>query len=62
MPEKSLAVFEGKRIRRHYDEDADTWYFLIVDLRASLALCCVDLIIKRGLSPIVSPGCLGGQK
>lgn len=111
MPEKSLAVFEEKTIRRHYDEDTDTWYFSIVDivqvlirqpdyqmarkywnklkerlkaegsqlvtnchrlkmtaadgrmrltdvaavdLRASLPLCCVDLIIKRGLSPIVS--------
>jgi len=32
MPEKSLAVFEGKRIRRHYDADADTWYFSIVDI------------------------------
>jgi len=32
MPEKSLAVFEGKQIRRHYDEDTGTWYFSIVDI------------------------------
>jgi hypothetical protein len=32
MPEKSLAVFEGKQIRRHYDEDTGTWYFSVVDI------------------------------
>lgn len=32
MPEKSLAVFEGKQIRRHYDEKTGTWYFSIVDI------------------------------
>ena len=32
MNEKSLAVFEGKQIRRHYDEDTETWYFSIVDI------------------------------
>jgi len=32
MPEKSLAVFEGKQIRRHYDEDTETWYFSVVDI------------------------------
>lgn len=32
MPEKSLAVFEEKTIRRHYDEGTDTWYFSIVDI------------------------------
>ncbi len=32
MPEKSLAVFEGKRIRRHYDEDTGTWFFSVVDI------------------------------
>jgi len=32
MTEKSLAVFEGKQIRRHYDEDTETWYFSVVDI------------------------------
>ena len=32
MTEKSLAVFEGKQIRRHYDEVTETWYFSIVDI------------------------------
>ncbi len=32
MPEKSLAVFEGKQIRRHYDDATETWYFSIVDI------------------------------
>jgi len=30
--EKSLAVFEGKQIRRHYDEKTETWYFSVVDI------------------------------
>ena len=32
MTEHSLAVFEGKQIRRHYDEDAEIWYFSVVDI------------------------------
>ena len=32
MTEKSLAVFEGKQIRRHFDEETETWYFSIVDI------------------------------
>lgn len=32
MTEKSLAVFEGKQIRRHYDEATETWYFSVVDI------------------------------
>lgn len=36
MTVKSLAVFEGKQIRRHYDEDTETWYFSVVDVVAAL--------------------------
>ncbi len=36
MPEKSLAVFEDKQIRRHYDEEAETWYFSVVDIVQAL--------------------------
>ncbi|HAH32707.1 MAG TPA: hypothetical protein DCL44_10385 [Elusimicrobia bacterium] len=30
--DKSLAVFEGNRIRRHYDEKTENWYFSVVDI------------------------------
>jgi hypothetical protein len=29
---KSLAIFEGYKIRRHYDENIETWYFSVVDI------------------------------
>ena len=32
MPENSLAIFEGYKIRRHYDEKTETWYFSVVDI------------------------------
>src|SRR4030065_657592 len=32
MTEKSLVVFEGKQIRRHFDEETETWYFAVVDI------------------------------
>ena len=32
MKENSLAVFEGKQIRRYYDEKTETWYFSVVDI------------------------------
>jgi DNA-damage-inducible protein D len=32
MIEKSLAVFENYKIRRHYDEQTETWYFSVVDI------------------------------
>jgi DNA-damage-inducible protein D len=36
MEEKSLAVFEDFKIRRIYDEKAETWYFSVVDIIAAL--------------------------
>jgi DNA-damage-inducible protein D len=36
MIEKSLAVFENYKIRRHYDEQTETWYFSVVDIIAVL--------------------------
>ena len=30
--EKSLAVFEGHKIRRHYDEQTETWQFSVIDI------------------------------
>jgi hypothetical protein len=36
MQEKSLAVFESYKIRRHYDEQAETWFFSVVDIIAVL--------------------------
>src|SRR3989338_2723477 len=32
MMKKSLAVFEGYKIRRHYDEKKGKWYFSVVDI------------------------------
>ncbi|MBU1181524.1 MAG: BRO family protein [Pseudomonadota bacterium] len=29
---KSLTIFEGYKIRRHYDENTETWYFSVVDI------------------------------
>ena len=28
----SLAIFEGHKIRRHYDENSETWYFSVIDI------------------------------
>ena len=28
----SLAFFEGYKIRRHYDEQAETWRFSVIDI------------------------------
>ncbi|MBI4744568.1 MAG: hypothetical protein HY776_07100 [Actinobacteria bacterium] len=32
MTDNSLAVFENYKIRRHYDEEKETWYFSVVDI------------------------------
>jgi DNA-damage-inducible protein D len=32
MMEKTLAVFEGYKIRRHYDETTETWFFSVIDI------------------------------
>ena len=34
--DKALAVFENFKIRRAYDEKAETWYFSVVDIIAAL--------------------------
>jgi hypothetical protein len=34
--EQALAVFEDFKIRRVYDEQAETWYFSVVDVVAAL--------------------------
>jgi DNA-damage-inducible protein D len=36
MKEDSLAAFENFKIRRVYDEKAETWYFSVVDIVAAL--------------------------
>ena len=36
--EKSLAVFEGYKIRRHYDEQTETWQFSVIDIIQVLIL------------------------
>lgn len=32
MSDKTLVIFEGHKIRRYYDEDAEKWYFSVVDI------------------------------
>jgi len=32
----NLAIFEGYKIRRHYDEKTETWFFSVVDIVAAL--------------------------
>jgi hypothetical protein len=34
--EKSLAIFETFKIRRHYDEEKEVWYFSVIDIVAAL--------------------------
>ncbi len=31
-----LAIFEGRKIRRHWDDKTETWYFAVVDIIAAL--------------------------
>ena len=33
---KHLAIFEGKQIRRHWDDQSEKWYFSVVDVIAAL--------------------------
>ncbi|MEI6090347.1 MAG: hypothetical protein WCR42_07850 [bacterium] len=30
--ENTIAVFESKQIRRHYDEESEIWYFSVIDI------------------------------
>lgn len=32
----TLAMFEGHKIRRHYDEKTETWFFSVIDIVAAL--------------------------
>ena len=32
MKENALAVFENYKIRRHFDEETETWFFSVVDI------------------------------
>jgi endonuclease III-like uncharacterized protein len=36
MTDNKLTVFENYKIRRHYDEQTETWYFSVVDIIAVL--------------------------
>ena len=33
---KAIAIFEGKQIRRHWDDEKELWYFAVVDVIAAL--------------------------
>ena len=32
MTDNKLAIFENYKIRRHYDEQTETWYFSVIDI------------------------------
>ncbi len=32
MPHPKIALFQGKQVRRHWDEDQEKWYFSVVDV------------------------------
>jgi hypothetical protein len=32
----SLAIFETHKIRRHFDEKTETWYFSVIDIVVAL--------------------------
>ncbi|MBN1258853.1 Bro-N domain-containing protein [Candidatus Peregrinibacteria bacterium] len=34
--EKRIAFFEGKKVRRHWDEKTETWYFSVIDIVQAL--------------------------
>ena len=34
--DKSLAIFETFKIRRHYDDEKERWYFSVIDIVAAL--------------------------
>ncbi len=36
MKNKKISIFEGKKIRRHWDENKEKWYFSVVDIVAIL--------------------------
>ncbi|MFC1546381.1 BRO family protein [bacterium] len=36
MKDKALVIFDNFKIRRHYDEKAEKWYFLVVDIIQAL--------------------------
>ena len=36
MTDKALAVFENYKIRRHYDEVNEVWYFSVIDIVQAL--------------------------
>jgi hypothetical protein len=33
---KAIAIFEGKKIRRHWDEEKELWYFSVIDIVETL--------------------------
>ena len=36
MNDDRLAVFKNHKIRRHYDEESETWYFSVIDIVGAL--------------------------
>lgn len=46
---KAIAIFEGKQIRRHWDEEKELWYFAVADVIAVLTKSIDPLAYWRKL-------------
>ena len=44
-----LAIFEGKKIRRHWDAEKELWYFSVSDVIATLTNSVIPLVYWRKL-------------
>lgn len=45
-----LAIFQGYKIRRHWDEKKEKWYFSVIDIIAALTVNSIKqtrLMLKR---------------
>jgi hypothetical protein len=45
-----IAVFEGRKIRRRWDEEKEKWYFSVIDIVA--ALSASETVTKCNASPL----------
>jgi len=49
---KAIAIFEGKKIRRLWDDEKEIWYFAVVDVVAALTESENPQVYWRVLKPL----------
>ena len=49
MKNKTVAIFEGSHIRRHWDEEKELWYFAVSDIIAVLTNSVDPVVYWRKL-------------